>query len=195
MRLASTDEELQRGLASFAQLHYGRWDRKGGSGVLHQGVEDMLEEVSRAWVKDLRFRLWTIEHDGEVVSAQIFLAAGGQLVHWLGGFDDEWGRVQPAILSILAAIEHAFSVGDDRLDLGGGGQPYKYRFADSEQLLASTFLVLRRSRYPLVRARSLPIQLRHAVAARLTPETKNRLHGLRHAVLSALKASWMTKET
>jgi CelD/BcsL family acetyltransferase involved in cellulose biosynthesis len=86
-------------------------------------------------------RLWTIEVDGDVISAHVFLGAGDMSTYWLGGFDDGWAAQQPALQSLVAAIEHAFDAGDRLLDLGAGAQSYKYRLADGERQLAWTTLV------------------------------------------------------
>jgi len=51
------------------------------------------------------------------------------LSHDVGRFRRAVVRLQPAILTLVAAIRHAFSVGDYRFDLGVDGQPYKYLFS------------------------------------------------------------------
>jgi hypothetical protein len=61
---------------------------RGGSGVLSRRVERMLEAASVDLVTDLRLRLWTLELSGTTISAQIFLAGGGEVSYWLGGFDE-----------------------------------------------------------------------------------------------------------
>ncbi len=67
--------------------------------------------------------------------------------------------------------------GDQRVDLGPGAQDYKYRLADSEDLLEWVTLVPPGRRYVLGRAALSPVQLRYAVTQRLTPEQKEKLRG------------------
>ena len=141
-----------RGLAEFARLHYGRWDPRGGSGALNPGVERMLEDVAGELLDEGRFRLFTIDIDGHTISAQLFVAAGGEVRYWLGGFDPEWANRGPGNQAIFAAIEDAIARGEQRFDLGPGAQEYKRRIADGEDVLESLTLVTRPSRYPLVRA-------------------------------------------
>jgi CelD/BcsL family acetyltransferase involved in cellulose biosynthesis len=177
-RLASTEEEIERGLESFSRLHHARWSRRGGSGVLNRRVERMLGFAGRQLVRENRFRLWSIEVKGRPISSHIFLSAGGEMSYWLGGFDDEWARLQPSILTILAAIEQGFAVGDSRLDLGTGGQDYKYRLADSADDIDWTLLVPAGVRSVFARMQVLPERARLAAAKRLPPEAKRTLRAL-----------------
>ena len=61
--------------------------------------------------------------------------------YWLGGFDPAWARYHPGIQVLVGSVEHAWATGDHRLDLGGGGQGYKYRLADGEETLQWVDLV------------------------------------------------------
>jgi CelD/BcsL family acetyltransferase involved in cellulose biosynthesis len=173
--LTRDESELPADLEAFAQLHYRRWATSGGSRVLDQRVERMLAVASRPLIGQLRFRLWSIKLGTETISSHIFLSAGGETSYWLGGFDERWGRLQPAIVTIHAAIRHAFSVGDHRFDLGIGGQPYKYRFSDTEDRLEWTLLVRPGLKAPLARSQMLRRRTRMALSHRLRPSTKKHL--------------------
>lgn len=180
--MASTEEEIERGLRSFSRLHHGRWSGRGGSDVLNRGVERMLLFAGRRLVPDNRFRLWSIEVKGKPISSQILLSAGGETSAWLGGFDEDWARLQPSILTILTAIEHAFAVGDERLDLGTGGQDYKYRLADSADGIDWTLVVPGGVRSVFARMQMLPERARLAAARRLSPEAKRTIRQIRGRV-------------
>ena len=129
----SSAEELDRDLESFARLHRARWSERGGSQALSPGVERMVREAAHELLADERFRLFCIDVDGRTIAAEVFLAAGGELSYWLGGFDDAWAAQRPSLLGIVQAIEDALGRGEARCDLGPGAQAYKYRLADSEQ--------------------------------------------------------------
>jgi CelD/BcsL family acetyltransferase involved in cellulose biosynthesis len=174
-RLAETLGEAERGLDSFFKLHYSRWESRGGSGVLDARVEAMLSDVATDLVEDARFRVWTIEVDDEIISSQIFIAAGGEVAYWLGGFDESWAKLGPSIQTVLKALEHAWSVGDTRLDLGAGAQEYKYSFAESQDVIEWVTIAPRALRYPLTRLQLIPRHMRERVAIRLNPETRARL--------------------
>ena len=178
-RLVETPEELQHGLAEFARLHYDRWDPRGGSGALNPGVEQMLEEVAGELLDKGRFRLFTIDIDGDTISAQIFVTAGGEVRYWLGGFDPEWARFGPGNQAIVAAIEDAIARGEGRFDLGPGAQEYKRRIADGEDVLESVTLVTRPSRYPLARAQQVARSARRWLSERVPEPVKHPLRSLR----------------
>jgi CelD/BcsL family acetyltransferase involved in cellulose biosynthesis len=173
-RLAEEDADRSEALDAFARLHHARWQRRGGSKALDRGVESLLRDAASE-LGPGRFRLWTMEVDGGVVSAHVFLAAGGEVTYWLGGFDEAWARFAPANLVIIEALRHSFETGDRRLDLGGGDQDYKRRLADGEDRLEWWTIVPRGPGYPLARLRLLPRQAYRAVAARIPAETKARI--------------------
>jgi CelD/BcsL family acetyltransferase involved in cellulose biosynthesis len=177
-RLAQTPGELARDLEAFSQLHHARWDPKGGSEVLTPEVERMLAEAGPKMLAGNKFRLWSVDVDGHTISSHLFLAAGGEVAYWLGGFDDSWKSWRPSLQTILVAIEHAWEHGDQRMDLGGGAQDYKYRFADSDDTLQWLSVVPRGRRYLLTRVRLAPLPLRRRVMGRLGPGSRARLRRL-----------------
>jgi CelD/BcsL family acetyltransferase involved in cellulose biosynthesis len=106
-----------------------RLDGLGGPHSAGEASEPSLfETASRALIAQLRFRLWSIRIDNQMISSTVFLSAGGETPAWLCGFDEEWNHLQSSILTIQEAIKHGFEVGDCQLDLGAGAQPYEYRF-------------------------------------------------------------------
>lgn len=184
MRLAATDEEFEKDIRSFAELHHARWKERGGSGVLTPGVERMLQELARDPDARDRLQIWSIDVGDRTVSAQIFFAAGGEVTYWLGGFDESLRdlRPGPAILTVVKAIEHGYAAGHNRVDLGSGDQAYKYEFAETQDVLHWVTLTPWTLRYPLARAQLLPMRLRIAAAKRLTPKAKKRLKAIRKKV-------------
>jgi CelD/BcsL family acetyltransferase involved in cellulose biosynthesis len=178
-RLAATDEEIERGLTAFASMHYDRWRWRGGSMALNPMMEAMLKDAARELVPHQRFRLWQIEIHQTIVSAQLFVGAGGELSYWLGGFDDAWSTYGPSIQAIVPAIEHAWSVGDERIDFGAGGQSYKYAFADGEDAIHSVAILPPGPYQKLTLLQRGPSQLvrltRERFLARLPQEKKDRL--------------------
>lgn len=162
-RLARTPEELERGLADFARLHYARWEDRGGTVALTPAVEAMLLEAGREMLAHGRLRLHSIEVDGRTISSHLFVAAGGEVAYWNGGFDEEFAAEKPSMQALLAAVEDAFERHDQRMDLGGGGQDYKYRLADGEDEVDSLQLAVRGRGYPLTRLQMAPRQTKRAV--------------------------------
>ena len=175
LRLAEGPSDVEASLRAFAHLHHGRWSERGGSGVLDAGVERMLGAVAAALAPAGRFRVWVLDIEGTPVSCQVLVGAGGELAYWLGGFDEAWASQQPALQTLVAATEHAWSVGDRRLDLGAGGQSYKYRLADGEELLEWRVLVPSGRRQPVALATLAPRHGTRAVLERVPQDLKDRV--------------------
>jgi CelD/BcsL family acetyltransferase involved in cellulose biosynthesis len=174
---------LGRDLEAFAGLHSSRWEGRGGSSAVNPGAMAALQEVGEALVEEGRFRIWMIDGpDGEPVSAQVFVAAGGNVAYWNGGFDERWGKHHPGAVAILAAVEEAFERGDELIDLGGGEARYKERLADEDRPVAWRTSYRRGLGYPLARLRQLPEQVARRgsgkLRERLGRERLNRLRGL-----------------
>ena len=177
-RMTRSEKELGPDLAAFAALHHARWRDRGGSSTLSPPVERMLFHAGRQMLDDGRFRLWSLEIDGEIVSSHLFVAAGGEVAYWLGGFDDRWADQKPSLQVLLAAIEDAWMRNDVRVDLGGGGQDYKYRFTDDDERLEWCAIVPPGLRHVFARAAVATVPLRRKALARLSPENQARLRGL-----------------
>ena len=183
-RVTETAEELERDLAEFSRLHNARWDWRGGSMSLREGTDAMLRDAGAALVAEGRFRLTSIELDGKVINSQLFVAAGGEVSYWNGGFDDEYASLKPSYMGLVDAISRALDVGDHRLDLGPGEQEYKYRFSDGQDTLDWLTLIPPGPRYALARASFAPIHARYAITQRMTAEQKQRARELLERVRS-----------
>jgi CelD/BcsL family acetyltransferase involved in cellulose biosynthesis len=146
-------------LASFERLHTARWRRRGGSTAVNAATMRMLREAGDELIEPGRFRLWMLDGPGgEPVSAELLLAAGGEVTSWNGGFDEAWGRLSPGIATLDVAIEDAYERGDLRLDLGGGAAGYKDRLADGDRPVVWQTSFTGGARYPLARLWRLPEQ-------------------------------------
>lgn len=174
VRLASTPAEIEQDIGAFIRLHHARWDPRGGSDALDEGVERMLHEVAHELVAAGRLRLASVATADQTVAVQVIVAAGGEASYWLGGFDDAWARSKPALVALLAAVEDAFARGEERFDLGGGTQDYKLRFADGQDLLEWTSIAPRGARGALDWALLAPSRARGALA-RATHEPRAAL--------------------
>jgi CelD/BcsL family acetyltransferase involved in cellulose biosynthesis len=182
VRLAGEPAETERALAAMQALHNSRWEWRGGTGFLTGAMPAMLSKLAAALGPD-RFRLWTIEVEGEIVSVQLFLAAGGELKYWNGGWDEAHADVKPTMLTILAALEDAIARGQTRLDLGVGVYPYKLRFADGDDPATWRGVILRNRRYLRSSFETGPAELRLVAKRRVAalPE------GPRERILAAVR--------
>lgn len=169
--VATLDDDLR----SFARLHHQRWDRRGGSSVLDTATVAMLSDVGNDLIPSGRFLLWMLDIGGRAVSSQIFIQAGRRISYWLGGFDDEVAHLKPSIITIYRVIEEAFDSGSTSVELGSGGQPYKYRFADATESLRWAYLSFGPADRAVAAAEVAPMQMRGMLAERLSPEVKRKL--------------------
>jgi CelD/BcsL family acetyltransferase involved in cellulose biosynthesis len=156
---ARTEEEAKRAIEALFRLHRLRWEQKQGHSDLTPGMETHIREVADN-LGPGRIRLYGIEAEGEWVAVHLQVAAGGEASAWNSGFDPAWMDVQPGQLLLLAGVEGASEAGDRRVDLGGGDQPYKLRFATHDDPLVWIFLFPRNRRYLLTRAQLLPKESR-----------------------------------
>lgn len=179
VRMSQPGAGAERDVAALLRLHHARWDDRGGSSLGDgDGVGAMLRDAAPTMVAAGTMRIWIVELDGEPISAQLFLAAGGTVHYWNGGFDPRHAELKPALLGLVAGIEDCFAQGDTLLDLGGGAQDYKLRLADGTRELSSGVLVPRDARPLQSRLALLPRQLRSVTRAgfrRLTPAAQGRV--------------------
>ena len=160
-------------------LHVERWDGRGDSNLTRPGVPGLLADAAMALGPD-RLRLWAAEIDGELISVQLFVSAGGELKYWNGGWSEQHADVKPSMLTILAALEDAIARGQRRLDLGVGTHAYKLRFATGEDTLTWGGVIVRNRRWPRTRVELAPRVLRYhgkALARRLPASLTERLEG------------------
>ena len=129
--LVESPAELEQALDDFRRLHGDRW---GDSTALADDAgHRMMLEAGLALLPTGRFRVWTIDIDGAPVTVQIFVAAGGEVTYWNGGWDPQYSSLSPAMLGICAGIEDAFARGERRVDFGEGDHHYKTRLADHDE--------------------------------------------------------------
>jgi CelD/BcsL family acetyltransferase involved in cellulose biosynthesis len=178
-RMTSDVEDLERDVGRFAELHHGRWRGRGGSGSFTPRVHRALVEVGRRLLPSGRFRLWNLETASAPVASHLFLAAGGEVSYWLGGFDERWSSLRPSLQTILVAIEDAWRRGERRMDLGAGGQPYKYRFAESDDVVVWTHVVPPGRRSLVARSLLAVRRGRRELSARLPDRARTAIRAAR----------------
>jgi CelD/BcsL family acetyltransferase involved in cellulose biosynthesis len=186
VRHVSDDAGVQSALRAMLALHAERWEGRGESGLTKPGVAEMLSEAAIALGPD-RLRLWMAEVDGEPISVQLLLAAGGELKAWNGGWSQEHSKLQPPMLTTLAALEDAIARGQSRIDLGAGEHAYKLRFADDRDALVWGGLIVRNRRWPLTRAELAPRILRYR-AKQVVEALPSSLAGRIEALVASRRA-------
>ena len=169
-------DRVARALDAFDELHGARL---ADSDALVPGLREMLAEVAAELGPGGRLRIFTIEAEGRTVAVNIVLAAGAEVSGWNSGFDESWQqKLSPSLQLTLHVIGDAAERGDAVFNLGPGSQGYKQRLADGSQEFAYTRLVPHGLRYPSIRLRLAPGQVRGGLASRLSADTKGRLRRL-----------------
>jgi len=182
---SSTAQTLQADVAAFMRLHAARWEGRGESAIVvrERQLTAVYEEVAAEHLAAGRFRLYLVELDGEPVAAELLAAAGGEVSSINGGWDEAHARIGVSNACMLHAIEDAFARGDRRLDWGPGDQLFKRRFADGNDPVCWTLLLVPRPRMPLTLARVAPmvarVEGREALKRALPPERLERVRALR----------------
>jgi CelD/BcsL family acetyltransferase involved in cellulose biosynthesis len=152
--------EVGHALDALLRLHAARWEGRAPSHLTAAGVPGLLHDAAAALGAE-RLRLWGAEIKDELISVQLFHAAGGQIKYWNGGWMEEHADIKPTMLTILAALEDGIARGEHGLDLGAGTHPYKMRFADGDHPLTWGGVIVRNGRWPRTRAELTPRVMRY----------------------------------
>ena len=156
---AATYDTLRADVDSFLRLHRGRWEGRGDSSIVAQ--EDRARaffiEAGEAYVRDGRFRLFILELDGLPIAAQMYAAAGAEVLALNTGWDESYAKLSPTTMCFLGVLEDAFARGDRRIDLAPGALPHKTSLADGDDPVAWTLLMLPGARLPFTVARTAPM--------------------------------------
>jgi CelD/BcsL family acetyltransferase involved in cellulose biosynthesis len=186
----STLKTLSSDIATLLRLHLARWESRGGSSLAAFGdrLPAMLEQAGGMLLEEGRFRLWVAEVAGEPISADLYLATGGEVLGVTGGWSESWKKLSPPLLATLRTIEDAFERGDRRVDLGLGDESHKVRFADGSDPIAWGILMPVGCRLPLTAIRTAPMLARHSARATarrvLSPEQADRMRAARQRLRS-----------
>lgn len=185
---AATPETAPADVETFMNLHAARWEDRGESAIVARRAEltALYLEMAREQLDTGRLRLFVLELDGKPIAAELFAEAGGELSSINGGFDERHAKLGPSHVAIMHAIEDGIARGDKRLDLGPGDQDFKRRFADGNDPVAWTLLIVPRPRMAVTLARVAPtiarVTAREAARRALPPERVDRLRELRARV-------------
>ncbi len=187
--MAITDEERVAAISSFGRLHASRWEQRGGSNIASPQVEEMLL-AALPGLPPSRLRIAVVTIAEQVCAVQIFLAVGGHVASWNGGWDDRYGELRLGYLALMRGIQDARERGDMLLDLGGGDALYKQRLADEAaagSLVSEVFMPVT-ARYPQVmtaitgaRARRRARTLASSLPDPMENALRRVIRGTRHA--------------
>ena len=138
---------------AFLRLHLHRHPK--GSPLSGDGVGAMLRDVGGELLPSGRFRLASLEVNGELEAALLLSAAGGRVSAWSSGMGERLARHSPVMHLFVEEIERMAGLDERTMDLGPGEYGYKRRLASVEGTLTRTRLFPRGSGHLRSRGRYL----------------------------------------
>lgn len=153
VRRTTDAARLEGDLDGLFATHRARFSAIDQATALDAAAEAGVREAAARLLADDRLRLWVVEYEDRIVGAQLYVRGGRDLCAWNGGVEPGWERESLGIVLMHAAVRDAHELGLRRIDLGGGAYRYKSSFGDSDAPLATSSIVPRTRRYPLVRLR------------------------------------------
>lgn len=137
-RLCTRPEDLDRDMETLLRLHRERW----GDGTAFGGARVVAfhRDLASAMLEQGRLRLWTMELDGKPVAAWYGFRFEGVESFYQSGRDRSYDKLSVGFLLLSKTIEAAFEDGLERYDFLRGNEPYKDRFADSDQGLETRLI-------------------------------------------------------
>ena len=118
--------ELQAGL----ELEARGWKGKRGTAILNRSdTASFYPKVAAEFAKRDELRLSTISADGRLIAFDLCVVAHNRAWILKGAYDEAYRRYAPGLVLLLAEIERAFEVELRSVDLLGGTDDYKLKFA------------------------------------------------------------------
>lgn len=135
--------ELRSAARTLEWLHGRRWRQRGERGKLADPLmcaflRSLIPELERA---DL-LRFCRLKCAQRPLAAALVMQRGDAAHFYLTGFDPEWSRYSPGLLTIAEAMRAAFAEGAREFHFLRGSEPYKYRLGAQDR--SRSHRVLRR---------------------------------------------------
>jgi CelD/BcsL family acetyltransferase involved in cellulose biosynthesis len=137
IRLTRSRSELRDDMATLFRLHEAVWGEES------RGVIDPVSRsfhlafaaraLDRKWL-----RLWTLTVDGVAVASWYGFRFGGRDLFYQQGRDPRAEELSPGTSLILHTLRDAVDAGVGQYSFLRGGESYKWRFADSAEVLRTT---------------------------------------------------------
>jgi CelD/BcsL family acetyltransferase involved in cellulose biosynthesis len=124
--------DLERELAEGFTVEASGWKGEKGTAILSSpAATRFYRELAAAFAAEGGLRLSTLRVDGRAVAFDYCLLDHGRLWSLKLGIDDDFRRFAPGIVLTLAEIERCFELELRALELCGGDEEWKTRFATS----------------------------------------------------------------
>jgi CelD/BcsL family acetyltransferase involved in cellulose biosynthesis len=128
--LAPDPGTVDRLLADGLGVEASGWKHRAGSSILSTpALTTFYKDIGRWAAERGWLRLGFIRLDNRPVAFDYALESHGLIALLKGGYVEELARVGPGILLLHNELERAFAANVDEIDLLGGSEPYKLRWA------------------------------------------------------------------
>lgn len=116
-------------------------------------ASNLLREIHQ--VRGGRFQgilsaIWAGDH---LVAAHIGMLTDTMLHYWFPVFDPKFSKYSPGTELLLRVAQQASSMGIEKLDLGYGDDPYKFRFANATESVHCGLVTTSSTRFQMAKAR------------------------------------------
>lgn len=129
-RLCEQREELTEDMNSMFRLHEQRWGTSGA--FLQEKVMEFHRELAEVLLDRGWLRLWTMTIDGEPAAAWYGFRFAGTEHFYQSGRDPRFDCFSAGFVLLTRTIEAAFDDGLAAYAFLRGGEPYKSRFATTD---------------------------------------------------------------
>lgn len=124
------DEELQAAL----ELEASGWKGRRGTAILSRpDTAAFYRHFAAAFASRGELRLSTLVAGGRLIAFDLCLVTGGRAWTLKGAYDEEFRRYAPGLLLLIAEIEDAYGRGLTAVELLGGSDDYKLKFATTSR--------------------------------------------------------------
>jgi CelD/BcsL family acetyltransferase involved in cellulose biosynthesis len=129
-RLTASRDELETDLDTLFALHRLRWDEEATTFAKYEAFHRDFAAcaLDRGWL-----RLWFLEIDNQPRAAWYGFRFAGVQSYYQAGRDPAWDRSSVGSVVLMHSIRETFDDGMSEYRFLRGDEPYKYRFATSDQ--------------------------------------------------------------
>ena len=133
--------DVQDGLDELFQLHAARWQRKGGTGVLHDPDVRRFHRAVAASLDDAgELRLLRLRAGSETAAVYYGFLTGRRECFYIAGFNPRFSAASPGAVLLREVLRRAIDDGAEIFDFLSGREAYKYEWgAEDRPFVARTF--------------------------------------------------------
>lgn len=122
--------DLQQELQAALELEARGWKGHRRTAILCRAdTASFYRMVAADLARRGELRLSTISADGHLIAFDLCVVAHSRAWILKGAYDERYRRYAPGLILLLAEIEHAFELGLQAVELLGGADDYKRKFA------------------------------------------------------------------